>query len=318
MSDLATAIDNLANLHAVIAQQISRLANLSTDDESVRAQLAAKIHGLLREADARAETAGVLLQNFKDDDSDMGPSSVSRVALAGRLYEVRQDLKLDRSSYRKAQLTSREATLKSARHERELLFAKTVPSSTASAPQQSVSSRTLHAAEDATASLRRTHQLLEAEIARSAISLDVLEESNTSLRKLTTQYTAFDAVLGTSRRVIAVLEQADKWDRIYMLAAIGLLLLVLAWIVWRRILKGPVRLVIWTAVKGGRAVTWAVSGSGRKTGNVTDILQSSKSAQGILASLEPSLPSSSSSSSSAPSLTSVIDVIVSTALHDEL
>lgn len=44
-----------------------------------------------------------------------------------------------------------------------------------------------------------------------------------------------------------------------MLGAMGFLLLVLAWIIWRRVLKGPVKLILWTAIHGGKAVSWAVS-----------------------------------------------------------
>lgn len=60
------------------------------------------------------------------------------------------------------------------------------------------------------------------------------------MSQLDARYSLFEDVLGTSQKLIKHLEQADKWDRIYMLASMGFLALVVSWIVWRRVLKAPV------------------------------------------------------------------------------
>ncbi|KAK9323465.1 Sec20-domain-containing protein [Lipomyces orientalis] len=263
MPSLESTIDEVVALHTAIAHQITQLLKLATDDEAARSRLASKIHDQLREADILIEAADVLMQDY----TDTGDGSVSKTVLAGKLHEAKEDLKLDRSSYRKAQLLSRQATLKTQRQERELLFASAKSHQRVSTTSTPPVSNALRTAEEATAALRRTHQLLEAEVTRSALSLEVLEESNTALKKLTTQYTAFDVLLGTSRRVISVLEQADKWDRIYMLGAMGFLLLVLCWILWRRVFRVPFKLVIWTLVKGGKVVNWAVGRGNSTTDN---------------------------------------------------
>ncbi|KAK7203175.1 Sec20-domain-containing protein [Myxozyma melibiosi] len=245
--DPDSLLADLASLHSQITSLTASLLKLSTDNESARSQLAARIHSALRAADALAERADTLL---------LDPAASKD--LSTRLYELKEDLKLDRSAYRKAQLASRKSTLARQRQERDLLFSSPRSSSSSSTPTPS-QPRSLRAAEDATQSLRRTHTLLEAEIARSSLSLDVLDSSNATLRKLERQYSAFDVVLGASRKVIAVLEQADKWDRIYMLASLAFLLVVVTWVLWRRVLKGPVKLILWTAVHGGKAVSWAIS-----------------------------------------------------------
>ncbi|KAK9365680.1 Sec20-domain-containing protein [Lipomyces kononenkoae] len=260
MASLESSIDKLVTVHTAIALQITQLLKLTTDDEFERSRLASTIHNQLREADILLEEADNLLQDY----DDAGDGEFSKSALAGKLHEVKEDLKLDRSSYRKAQLVSRRSTLNTQRQERELLFASAKSHQRGAGTSSSPVSNALRTAEEATAALRRTHRLLEAEIARSSLSLEVLDESNTALKKLTKQYTAFDMVLGMSRRVISVLEQADKWDKIYMISAMGFLLLVVCWILWRRVFKGPVRLVVWTIVKGGKAVSWAI-GPGETT-----------------------------------------------------
>ncbi|KAK9359884.1 Sec20-domain-containing protein [Lipomyces starkeyi] len=318
MSSLESTIDKLVAVHIAIAHQITQLLKLATDDEFARSRLASKIHNQLREADILVEEADILVQDYADG----GDGGGSKSALAGKLHEVKEDLKLDRSSYRKAQILSRRTTQNTQRQERELLFASAKShqrgSTTSSTPPVSNALRT---AEEATATLRRTHQLLEAEVARSALSLEVLDESNVALKKLTTQYTAFDVLLGTSRRVISVLEQADKWDRIYMLGAMGFLLVVLCWILWRRVFKGPVRLVIWTFVKGGKVISWAV-GHGNSTTDDEEMKWEWNSEDNIVSATVSTVADTISTKVLAAIesdiYASTASQILATALHDEL
>ncbi|KAK9238462.1 Sec20-domain-containing protein [Lipomyces kononenkoae] len=317
MSSLESCIIKLAAVHTTIALQITQLLKLTTDDEFARSRLASTIHNQLREADILIEEADNLLQDY----SDAGDGEMSKSALAGKLHEVIEDLKLDRSSYRKAQLVSRRTTLNTQRQERELLFASAKSHQRGSSTSSPPVSNALRTAEEATAALRRTHQLLEAEVARSAMSLEVLDESNIALKKLTKQYTAFDVVLGMSRRVISVLEQADKWDKIYMIAAMGFLLLVVCWILWRRIFKGPVRLVIWTIVKGGKAVSWAV-GHGETTADdaETQLKWNSEghSAAATVSTVADSISTTLLVAIESESSASIASRILASALHDEL
>lgn len=99
-------------------------------------------------------------------------------------------------------------------------------------------------AEDVTSIMRQLHRMAEAESIVSAINLQELESSTKSLEQLNLRYSGFNLLLQGSKQLINHLEQADKWDRIYMLASLGFLFLVLCWIIWRRILKAPVLLIL--------------------------------------------------------------------------
>ncbi|KAK9477845.1 Sec20-domain-containing protein [Lipomyces japonicus] len=269
MASLETIVTELSDLHTSITHNISYLSKLTTDNEKIRSDLALKIHNQIRQADSLCEIARLQLQEESD--------GLQKEELKQRIHELTEEVKLDRSSYRRAQLASRRATISTRKSEREQLLASNKTEKRFAAAKFShPTDRVLKTAEDATESLRRTHQLLEAELAKSNISLETLDESSTQLRKLTTQYTAFDVVLGTSRKVINVLEQADRWDRIYMLASLGFLLLVLVWVFWRRVFRGPVKLLIWTFFKGRRIISWALD-NGESTSLVIDEAQDSTS-----------------------------------------
>ncbi|KAK9461220.1 Sec20-domain-containing protein [Lipomyces oligophaga] len=205
------------------------------------------------------------------------------------LHDIQQELALDRIAYRRAQIVSREATRNCQRaalllslHPSSLNSASVSASASASdtagpssnnvnttSPSSSSSSRpppvghsrALETAQNATASLRRTHALLETEIARSSFSLDSLDQSTAQLKSLSTRYSTVDSLLGASRAVISVLEQADKWDRIYMLASLGFLVLVLIYVLYRRVFKGPLRLLLATTLYSTRAVKWLFVGT---------------------------------------------------------
>lgn len=93
--------------------------------------------------------------------------------------------------------------------------------------------------EDITATLKRVHQLAQTEAVKASLNIEELEQSTRNMGQLDLKYSVFENVLGTSQKLIKHLEQADKWDRTCMLASLGFLALVVAWIVWRRLLKAP-------------------------------------------------------------------------------
>lgn len=103
----------------------------------------------------------------------------------------------------------------------------------------------LTAANDVTLALKRTHALLEQELEKSTLSLETLDHSSQTLRQLEHQYSTFDVLLRGSKRLIIELERADKWDRWMIYGGLAVFGLTCLWIVYKRILRGPLGLVIW-------------------------------------------------------------------------
>lgn len=132
-------------------------------------------------------------------------------------------------------------------------------------PQSIVSHETslLTAANDVTLALKRTHALLEQELEKSTLSLDTLDYSSQTLRQLDQSYGTFDVLLRGSKRLIVELELADKWDRWSIYGALAVFGLVCLWIVYKRIFRFPVGMIIWGVRKcfgtGAAEATQSVS-----------------------------------------------------------
>jgi hypothetical protein len=107
----------------------------------------------------------------------------------------------------------------------------------------------LTAATDVTLALKRTHALLEQELEKSTLSLETLDHSSQTLRQLENKYDAFDGLLRGSKRLIIELESADKWDRWMIYGGLAMFGLTCLWIVYKRIVRGPLGLVMWVAGK---------------------------------------------------------------------
>jgi protein transport protein SEC20 len=200
-----------------------------------------------------------------------------------------------RASFRKLLLQAIK-TLKEARHTQasKHLFVPIQPVapqariSTDSKPRHDISPTSatqdtiaLTAATDVTLALKRTHQLLEQELEKSTISLETLDHSSQTLRQLEQQYSAFDVLLKGSKRLITELERADYWDRWLIYISLTIFGLTCLWITYKRILRGPLGLMIWVGRKA-----FSASGSGQpvsltKAVSVTKSLTSSITQEAI-------------------------------------
>lgn len=108
---------------------------------------------------------------------------------------------------------------------------------------------------------------MEQELEKSTLSLETLDHSSQTLRQLDQSYGAFDVLLRGSKRLIVELERADKWDRWSIYGGLAVFGLTCLWIVYKRILRGPLGLIIWGIGKavGQGAVVTTVSNSAVKS-----------------------------------------------------
>ena len=97
----------------------------------------------------------------------------------------------------------------------------------------------LSASSDVTASLRRTHDLMAAELQRSQFARETLEASTRELTTLSDRYSNLDTLLASSRSLVGTLIHSRKSDTWYLETTMYILLGTIAWLVFRRILYGP-------------------------------------------------------------------------------
>lgn len=120
----------------------------------------------------------------------------------------------------------------------------------------------LGASSDVTESMRRTHDLMAAELSKSDFAHGALRESTAALSQLSENYSSLDAMLSSSRALLGTLLKSQKTDTWYLQSAFYLLVATLGWLVFRRLLWGPAWWLVWLPLKlvfrGAVSVTSAV------------------------------------------------------------
>ncbi|WRT68317.1 uncharacterized protein IL334_005293 [Kwoniella shivajii] len=113
---------------------------------------------------------------------------------------------------------------------------------------------------EVTTALRRTTAIMQTELERSVLSVQMLESSTQTLISTSTLYSRYTSLLQTSGQLVKAIEKADFLDRIIIFAALGFFLLVIAFIIKRRVVDRTVGVVIGGVGKG---VGWYLFGTGR-------------------------------------------------------
>lgn len=100
--------------------------------------------------------------------------------------------------------------------------------------------QTVGASSNVSNALRRTHDLIAAELSRSEFAHKTLTESSAALKELNESYGSLDSMLSKSRDLLGTLLRSQKSDTWYLQTAFYMLLTTAAWLVFRRLLYGPI------------------------------------------------------------------------------
>ena len=206
MSSAAALHTRLKELSAALGQihpLVNRLRNFTTSigqGDEARLELGAEIHAMLKDAEGQIELLKVEVEALesgtenrrKGMDNDKEAERERVVVLAGRLAEdLRRWVSLalycyivepqlmgirTRGDFRNAQLQAKKNAELAKRKERDLLFSRS-PNAESRKPATDKLSQddlTANASNDVTLVLRRTHQLMQAELSRSHFAQQTL------------------------------------------------------------------------------------------------------------------------------------------------
>ncbi|KAJ5624221.1 hypothetical protein N7510_000530 [Penicillium lagena] len=276
-SALQTRLKELSSTLGEIQPLVDRLntftASIGQGDEA-RVELGSEIHARVKEAEEELELLRVEVEALDSGTSDRRRRSLAGngdkeaekervVALAGRLAA---DLKRTRGEFRNAQLQAKRNAELAKRKERELLLSrpKSPPGDGQRRPSEKLTQDALerNASNDVTAALRRTHQLMQAELSRSQFAHETLEQSTAAISSLSESYTSLDTLLASSRSLASSLLHSQKSDTWYLETAFYLLVGTITWLLFRRILYGPMWWLVWLPVKFIARFVFAVLGVG--------------------------------------------------------
>jgi len=169
-----------------------------------------------------------------------------------------EDVRNARGAFRRAQLQSKKNLDARKQKEREQLFAnrRSGANGTAQPPARQRGQAKLtqdeiaqNAADDVTRALRRTHALLSSNLQQSQFAQQTLEESQEQLADLSERYTGTTDMLQRSRGLVKTLVTSQKSDTWYLQTSVFILLATIAWLVFRRLLYGPLWWLVWLPTK---------------------------------------------------------------------
>lgn len=109
--------------------------------------------------------------------------------------------------------------------------------------------QTVGASSNVTNALRRTHALIASELTKSEFARQTLTESSAALKKLDESYSSLDGMLASSRDLLGTLLKSQKSDTWYLQTALYMLMVTGAWLVFRRILYGPLWWLVWLPLR---------------------------------------------------------------------
>ncbi|KAH8113957.1 Sec20-domain-containing protein, partial [Phellopilus nigrolimitatus] len=266
-------------------------------------RLAAELREDLAAFDALVETLGVhaddaarradraALAHLGDEFRAAGERCVSPRLLSprrSRLTTAPADRM--RKDMRAALLHSKKTIDARARTNRDQLFGAAAASASAAAgakrgQEKATDDVVMQASNDVTGALRRTVGLMQAELERSVLSHQMLEQSTATLRATSAQHDMLASATRASRTLVTALARADWLDRALVAAALGVFVLVVLFVLKQRVLDRGVRLAFWwtrflpVPRAGGavlreeaRAAAAAAAGKAGKAGEMASVL----------------------------------------------
>ncbi|EMG50200.1 SEC20 Protein transport protein SEC20 [Candida maltosa Xu316] len=120
-----------------------------------------------------------------------------------------------------------------------------------------------------TRSLQTSRQLLSASILQSELNIESLDQQTKDLYKLNENFIQFNDLLNKSKQIVKFIEKQDKADRQRIYLSMGFFIFCCCWVVYRRILRRPIKMLLWSFFKIFNIFNWLFgSGSGSTVGKV--------------------------------------------------
>lgn len=265
---LTRRLQALSDTHKRTLAQIQELHNFAPQSiefpqntDKRRLELGTEIHESLKEQE---DTLELLKQEVEDGDASnqrQRRNSSRRLEdeeenerNSAAITRLTEDLKSARASFRRAQLQAKRNADNAKRKEREKLFSERTAETIANKRRASQERLTqdelaLNASEDVTRALRRAHALLQGNLSQSQFAQQTLQESQDALKSLGESYGGTSDLLKNSRSLVGQLVKSNKSDTWYLQSAFVMLVMTIAWLVFRRWLYGPLWWLVWQPLK---------------------------------------------------------------------
>ncbi|TFY81386.1 hypothetical protein EWM64_g2619 [Hericium alpestre] len=169
----------------------------------------------------------------------------ARRDLRGVVEEFRTKLANLRKDARSALLASKRAIDTQNASKREELLRSSVMKTKQTSGEKTAEDALMKANNDVTDTLHRTMGLMQGELERSVLSVQMLESSTKTLSSTSITHDVLTGMLGTSKHLITALEKSDWLDRLLILAALAFFIVIVLFILKQRIFDRGVRIAFW-------------------------------------------------------------------------
>lgn len=122
--------------------------------------------------------------------------------------------------------------------------------------EQTIEDQILSHNKNITNSLKLTKRLMTMSVMQTELNIDNLDQQSKDLSQLNDKLVDLESVLQRSRRIVKFIEKQDKKDRRRIYISFGFLLLCCLWVLWRRVLKVPVKILMWTLFRVFGVIGW--------------------------------------------------------------
>lgn len=109
--------------------------------------------------------------------------------------------------------------------------------------------------------LQDVNALMKSTLLAGEINLSELEISTSSLSQLAESYAFFGDVLNRTNTLVKSINKASKSERVMIYRSLYFFISVCCWILWRRIFKRPVLLLLWLIISPIKLLVWSRSSS---------------------------------------------------------
>lgn len=140
---------------------------------------------------------------------------------------------------------------------KEDLFAGRSTEKTPEDTEKKVQEQILTQNKNITSSLQLTKQLMTMSVMQTELNIESIDQQSKDLSQLNDKLMDLEGVLTRSRQIVKFIEKQDKRDKKRIYLSIGFLLCCCAWVIWRRVLKTPVRLLMWSFLQFFGVLNWA-------------------------------------------------------------
>lgn len=122
--------------------------------------------------------------------------------------------------------------------------------------------------------LQNVNNLMKSTLLAGEINLNELEISTSTLSSLADSYAFFGSVLNKTNTLVKSINKASKSERQMIYRSLYFFISVCCWILWRRIFKRPVLLLLWLMMSPIKLLFWSTSYGKSQPLNATSIFSS--------------------------------------------